>query len=236
MRNGIFSFMGDIVPHPRDVLYFPIMDKSGNQRGVDPLLWKQVVDGMPLRIYVKSVEDGLRYVLCNKTLCDWVGKTSEEVVGQTPRDLFLPEVADCFEKTTRLTLENGGPNTVEEFDVDAAGVRHELRTTEKLYETPDGRHLVFGYGVDVTEENSLQRVGQTIDEISALPIEGGDFLQEVFTIVTRADRLDVVELRWIPRTGSERREIRSPPTDLFWKTCPTSPRTGIKWASSAICR
>ena len=95
------------------------MDKSENQRGVDPLLWKQVVDGMPLRIYVKSVEDGLRYVLCNKTLCDWVGKTSEEVVGQTPRDLFLPEVADCFEKTTRLTLENGGPNTVDEFDVDA---------------------------------------------------------------------------------------------------------------------
>lgn len=210
MRNGIFSFMGDIVPHPRDVLYFPYMDKSENQRGVDPLLWKQVVDGMPLRIYVKSVEDGLRYVLCNKTLCDWVGKTSEEVVGQTPRDLFLPEVADCFEKTTRLTLENGGPNTVDEFDVDAAGVRHELRTTEKLYETPDGRHLVFGYCMDVTEESSLQRVGQTIDEVSALPIEGGDFLQEVFTIVTRADRLDVVELRWVARSGSERREIRSP--------------------------
>ena len=186
------------------------MDKSENQNGCDPLLWKQVVDEMPLRIYAKSVEGGAKYVLCNKTLCDWVGKTSEEVVGKTTRDLFLPEVADCFERTTRLTLENGGPNTVDEFDVDSRGVRHELRTTEKLYQMPDGRHLVFGYCMDVTEENALQRVEQTIDEVSSLPIEGGDFLQEVFNIVTRDDRLDVVDLRWIPRDGSEYRVIRSP--------------------------
>lgn len=186
------------------------MDKPDNENGYNPLLWKQVMDEMPMYVYALSVDDGLKFALCNKTLCERIGKTSDEIVGHVMRDFFRPEVADCFEETTRQTLANGTSYTADEFDIDAAGVRHDLRTTEKLYEMPGGRRLIFGYGIDVTEENSLQRIEQAIDEVSALPIEGGDFFQEVFNIVTRDDRLDVVDLRWKSRDGSEYRVVRSP--------------------------
>ncbi len=177
---------------------------------LDSLLWRQVVEEMPLRVYVKSVADDLRYVLYNKKLCEDIGKDPAQVEGRRVWDVFPPDVADGFEAMTRATLEMDEPNTAGQFDFTVDGIRRELRTMEKVYTAPDGRRYVFGYCQDVTEANDLLRAERTIDEVSSVPIEGGDFLQGLFDIVAREDRLNVVELRWMTRDGTESRVIRSP--------------------------
>ena len=174
-------------------------------------LWKQIVDKVPFRVYAKSVEDDLRLVLCNQTICEFLGVDASQILGHRMQEFFPPDVADRYDARAREMLAMGHDGyTAEDIERLPDGTVAEIRTMEKLVTSPDGRRYVFGYSADVTEENAVMRIEQTIGEIASLPIEGGDFLQEVFNIVSRDDRLDVLELLWQMRDGTERRSIRSP--------------------------
>ena len=66
---------------------------------------RAIMDNAPMTIFLKDREG--RYLLVNRTYCEWAGRSPEEIYGRTSADLFPPEIARAMAARDKSVLERG---------------------------------------------------------------------------------------------------------------------------------
>ena len=121
-------------------------------------LWKQAIELMPLRAYVKDMDAGGRYVLMNALGRKDFG--AADPIGRLPSEVLPREIADHYdhyERKTRETSKTGGPTRTYEETVAPSGARIDIRTVEVPFRAESGRRYVAGFCTDLTEEIEMRK-------------------------------------------------------------------------------
>jgi len=111
-------------------------------------LLRGINEGTTDAIFVKDLNG--RYLIINPAGAALVGKTAEEVLGNTDMELFPPEIARSIMARDRTVIETGVSMTYEQ-PAWAAGVERVLLTTKGPYRDPDGKVIgVLGISRDIS--------------------------------------------------------------------------------------
>ena len=108
-----------------------------------------IIDAVPHPIFVKDRES--RFVIMNDTMCNMMGRSFSELIGNSDRDFFPDEQARVFYETDRRVMESGETNENEEFFTGSDGVVRTIVTRKKRLCLSDGRHLLVGCITDITD-------------------------------------------------------------------------------------
>ena len=116
---------------------------------------KQIVDQIPLALFVKNIDDGGRFVLANPAAEAMYGIAGDRVVGQRAEQIFEAAEAERIIVQDRLVLEHGSLEIPDE-----TAVRHDdgrtrvIRTRKLLLDTTasPGPRYIMGIAEDVTDQ------------------------------------------------------------------------------------
>lgn len=131
-------------------------------------LLRTVIDNLPATVYVKDAR--LRKTLVNKQELEILGKSQDEVLGKTDRDLYPPEIAERFEADDLRVVRDGEEiiNREESF-VAPDGRTACLLTSKTPFRDLDGKIIgLVGVGRDITDlietTRDLQKAKEAAEE------------------------------------------------------------------------
>lgn len=119
-------------------------------------LLKNLMENMPDHIYFKDVDS--RFIMVNKSFCEWTGLASEAVIGQTDHDLFaLAHAQQAYEDEKRI-MATGEPLVgVEEKETWPDGRITWVSTTKMPLRDADGKIIgTFGVSRDITDHKEAE--------------------------------------------------------------------------------
>ena len=106
---------------------------------------------IPAMTFYKDMETG-KYIGCNQLFAEYAKKPSPEaVVGLTDHEIFDSETADHFVADDRRAMGMDAPYRFYENVPDAAGSPRHLQTTKMKFTRSDGKNVLLGMTVDITE-------------------------------------------------------------------------------------
>lgn len=130
-----------------DITARKLAEEANNQQAG---LINSLLDCIPDLIFYKDLR-GV-YLGCNPAFAAFAGRTRNEIIGKTDRDLFSSEIATAFCERDRHVLEVLKPLHNEEWVEYAGGRKALLETLKTPYRGPDGALLgVLGISRDITE-------------------------------------------------------------------------------------
>ena len=132
-------------------------------------LWNTAINSIPIMFTVKDIDDGFRYLLCNKAFAETFHFSPDEIVGKTDRDLFHDAVTIGF--TDRINIPTTGTDGLTEIEgelPDGSGNLRYIKTVMRVFEDARGHRLLLAAGNDVTD---MHRVSQNRGVINQL-LEG----------------------------------------------------------------
>ncbi|MDX8514322.1 sensor domain-containing protein [Mesorhizobium captivum] len=107
-----------------------------------------VLDAVPHPIFVKDSQS--RFLVVNRSMCDFMGRSFEELAGRTDNDFVPKEHADVFRRIDRLVLDTGEVNENEEIIQGPDGKVRTLMTRKARALLPNGARFVVGCISDIT--------------------------------------------------------------------------------------
>lgn len=108
----------------------------------------QILDQLPTPVYVK--DDLLRFIFSNKKHCELAGRSSEELVGLSDREIFPPELSNAFVQDD-MQVMNGETALIKEERVrHADGIFRQVLSRKARLLAEDGRALLIGTNSDLT--------------------------------------------------------------------------------------
>lgn len=123
-------------------------------------------------IFVKDRQH--KYILLNDSMCSFMGRKREELIGKSDYDFFPKEEADVFWAKDEEVFSQETENTNEEFFTDAFGMRHTIVTKKTIYTDKKGAKIIVGIIRDVTQqkeiEKKLQQHAQETERMNALMV------------------------------------------------------------------
>ncbi len=132
-------------------------------------LLKAIVEGTSDAMFVKDIEG--RYLLCNSTVTQMLGKPKEEILYKKDSDLFPPDNALQMRKTDQHILAEDALITFEET-IEFEGVHRTFITTKGVYRDEHGKvNGSFGISRDITEQKLMEqrlRQRQKMEAIGSL--------------------------------------------------------------------
>ncbi len=156
-----------------------------------------LLDSIPDLIFFKTKE-GV-YLGCNREFARHVGRTPEEIVGKTDRDLYDEASASAFSTNDRLMLDQESPRRNEEWVDYHDGRRILLDTLKAPLVTPSGEIIgLLGVSRDITERKQAEvyaKLGREILEILSQPAELEALLSEIVIAIKDAIAFDAVGIR-----------------------------------------
>lgn len=129
------------------------------QKNAVQSLWKLVVDTMPIMLFVKSADDDFRYIQCNAKFSEFIGFKPEDVLNRTNAEIFAraEDAVSCRKSDIRI-MKNGKSEEFNESSVNAKGELRHIRTIKMPFRTPDGKSILLGLSVDITEIEEQRRI------------------------------------------------------------------------------
>ncbi|MEW6721178.1 MAG: PAS domain S-box protein [Thermodesulfobacteriota bacterium] len=165
-----------------------------------------------LNAILSSVQDYLyildpegRFAFANRKLLDLWGRTAEQAIGKTMRELDYPEVVEAaFREAMEKVLRTKEVVVNETCYVSPAGVRGTHENILAPMPGPDGRFtFVVGSSRDVSERKDAEMKLARLAEDRELALEA-----------LRRSEEDLVRAQAVSRTGSWRLDVRR--NELFW--------------------
>ena len=147
-----------------------ISDKKQAQFSLKKQLdFQQVLmDTIPMPIFYKG-QDGV-YQGFNAAYPDFLGKSSEEILGKSVYDIAPEEYAEVYDQADRALFETGGVQIYETKMQDGTGQDRDVRVYKATYGDP-GEHTagLIGTLVDQTEQKQTERkLDQSFKSLSAI--------------------------------------------------------------------
>ena len=142
--------------HQRRELRFSLIQRRQQAEKLQALqLLDAIAEGSTDAIYAKDAAG--RYLLLNRELSRFVGKTREEVLGRDDRAIFQPADAERLMDGDRRVMEAGQVASSEEVLRTTGGIRTFLATRGPLHDA-DGKVIgLFGIARDITERKQQER-------------------------------------------------------------------------------
>ncbi|MDO4557853.1 MAG: PAS domain S-box protein, partial [Planctomycetia bacterium] len=143
---------------PRRTMYTSVVQdvtelrQTFNQLEEQRNLWELAIHSIPLMFFIRNADDDFRYVLCNQSFADFVGRTREDVIGRTDEELFgRTEDIIEFRRWNERIMRTVEGEVFEESAVDSQGILHRIQTVKKPFTGHDGTRLLLGISTDITE-------------------------------------------------------------------------------------
>ena len=145
-----------ILLHQRNEIRHALLQRKEQTEKLQALqLLEAIAEGATDAIYAKDA-DG-RYLLLNRELCRFLGKSRQEILGHDDREIFPAEDAERIRSDDRKTMADGCVWSAEESLPTTGGRRCFLTTRGPLHD-PDGRIIgIFGITRDITERKFQER-------------------------------------------------------------------------------
>ncbi|MDO5580616.1 MAG: PAS domain-containing protein [Planctomycetia bacterium] len=142
-------------PHDRDIMIGIVQDITVDKeleldRNASHALWEQVVEAMPILMFVKSADDDFQYTQCNNNFAEFIGRKKEDIIGHTDLE-FFPDVKEKehFRNWDSKIMEEG---RVQEFYEEAQGANkyYHFQTVKMPFTDAKGKRLLIGLSVDIS--------------------------------------------------------------------------------------
>ncbi|MGA8891179.1 MAG: PAS domain S-box protein, partial [Anaeromyxobacteraceae bacterium] len=137
-----------------------VQDVTDEHRSAEALrasqaMLKGITDAIPEPIFLKDRSS--RWVFVNPATLDLLGKTMDEVIGRSDREIYSdPAVGGALEATDRRVLESGVAEVVEEAVITRDGLRTFL-STKAPFRDAEGRVVgLVGTGQDITSRKRME--------------------------------------------------------------------------------
>ncbi|MDO5565378.1 MAG: ATP-binding protein, partial [Planctomycetia bacterium] len=126
-------------------------------------MWRSIVDSVPAIFYTKDAENDFRYLQCNRHVTDVFGVTPEEVIGHTDSELF-PRASDAKQvrENDVQVVTLGKPQKCLELLQDPSGTVRRFESTKIPIRDNEGRSVVIGMALEVTELQELSEIRKII--------------------------------------------------------------------------
>ncbi len=126
-----------------------------------------LLDDLPAYIFVKDIDNGFRYVSCNRAGQQVLGAAQEsEIIGKNDSQLFGPELGARLQEEARNTAGSSIPRESDVEFSDKDGKRRIGHFYSRRLDTAGGRHLIFSFGVDTTEQEKNK--AELLDTVAML--------------------------------------------------------------------
>jgi len=206
------------------IIKFPIKDKRGiliGTGGIDiditqrksavqqlfnqKAVMESILNHVPVGVYLKDLAG--RYILCNRSFCDWHGVKASELKGKTARDFFSANKAQFFEKkdnACRQSLSVIEHESDIELDDGSLVTEHTIRFPV----LDDNGHLLGTGGIDIDiseRKQAEQEIEESRNRFQAL----ADNLPEFITLKDTQGRFLFVNRRFEEWTGLSRKDTFS---------------------------
>ena len=139
-------------------------------------LWDAAINSIPIMFTVKDIDDGFRYLLCNKAFANVFNFTPDEIVGKTDRELFRDEATLGY--ADRINIPSTGTDGLMEISgelPDGNGNLRYVRSLLRVFEDARGHHLLLAAANDVTDLHRLLQDRSTINKLLEDIIGENDF-------------------------------------------------------------
>ena len=139
-------------------------------------LWNAAINAIPIMFTVKDIDDGFRYILCNKAFANVFNFSPDEIVGKTDRELFNDKATLGF--SDRINIPTTGTDGLLEIAgeiPDGRGVLRYVKTILRVFKDARGHHLLLAAANDVTDMHKLIQSRGTINKLLEGIIGEDDF-------------------------------------------------------------
>lgn len=114
-----------------------------------------ILDSVEAYIFIKDKE--LKYQYANKKVCDYLGTTTEAIIGQGDTAFFDEKTCDSLRENDMRVIEQGLRVSNEEDNVTTDGsVRHFLSVKIPLRDAYDNVYALCGISTDITEHITIK--------------------------------------------------------------------------------
>jgi len=167
----------------------PLIDRNGRNAGAIESL-RDVTHSMAveqalrksntyLDAVINSIADPLfikdsrfRMVLVNDSLCRFMSRSREDLLGKTDFEIYNKEEAEVFHKNDEAVLQTGLEQETEESITTSDGATHISITKKTLYVQADGDKFIVGIIRDITKrkktEKALQQALTKLNMLSSI--------------------------------------------------------------------
>lgn len=128
---------------------------------------RDVLDAIPLPVFIKDAQS--RFLALNRSMCELMGASHEELVGKTDYDFVAKEYADLFRNVDRQVLLNGEIDEKQEI-LPRNGKTHTIVTRKQRAYLPDGSPAVVVCISDVTELQQRKQWWKVVFDQNPIPM------------------------------------------------------------------
>ena len=139
-------------------------------------LWDAAINSIPIMFSVKDIDDGFRYLLCNKAFAGVFNFQPNEVVGKTDRELFRDEA--ILDYADQINIPSTGADGLMELAgelPDGNGNIRYVNSLLRVFEDARGHHLLLAASQDLTDMHRLLQDRSTINKLLEDIIGENDF-------------------------------------------------------------
>ncbi len=122
--------------------------------------FNNILNTVAAPVFIKDEKH--RWIMCNDSFCDLVGKPREQILGKSDPDFLSPGEAKVFWKADNETLRTGNTGVNEEV-LTRHGKTHYLLTVKSRYINDKGDKFIIGFITDITH---LRRAEQEIKHLN----------------------------------------------------------------------
>ena len=129
-------------------------------------LWDTAINSIPFMFTVKDIDDGFRYILCNKAFAKTFNVSPDEIVGKTDRELFHDEATLGF--ADKINIPSTGTDGLTEIEGELPDGRGKLRyvkTLMRVFKDARGHRLLLAAANDVTDMHRLLHSRGVINQL-----------------------------------------------------------------------
>lgn len=120
-------------------------------------LFDTIMDRLPCYVYARDIDDDFRYILDNQHIRNFFMELGADIKGKTIYDLQDTLAQNELYQVNLDTVIEGRATERTGLVTDKQGEEHILRILETQIEQTDGRRLLLGVAVDVTELKDIQK-------------------------------------------------------------------------------
>lgn len=176
-RGELIGFIVEINDITKEILYKQDLERVHKQSEYSLSLLNNIIEKIPLSLFIKDVDDDYRYIIINEKLAELQKYAKADILGHTDYDLAEREIADLFRKEDEKVVAAAGAPLTTIKPVMMGGSLTIQKTTEALFTSVDGRQLLVGVIADVTEEYKEKQELQDYRTKTHLIIKACDIAQ-----------------------------------------------------------